>query len=78
MISIGYDLLIYAVNLYIFLSSLIPADLKKTIVCTALREGGEKEWDFAFNRYATTNIATEREMILATLSCSSDVWILSQ
>ena len=39
---------------------IISPNLKRTILCTAIREGGEEEWDFAFSRYLKSNVAAEK------------------
>ncbi|GLV42080.1 Suppressor of ER stress-induced death [Carabus blaptoides fortunei] len=55
----------------------VPANLKSVVYCTAIREGREVEWDFAFKKYLTTNIATEKELLLTSLGCASERWLLS-
>lgn len=56
----------------------VPPNLKSTVYCTAIREGGEAEWDFAFHKYLNTNSGTERELLLSSLGCASEPWLLSR
>jgi len=59
-------------------NSIVSSNLKRTIACTAIREGGEEEWDFAFKRYNETNVATEKAALLSAMSCSQQAWILGR
>ncbi len=52
--------------------------LKGTVYCTAIREGGVAEWDFAFRKYKTATVAAESARLLSALGCSSEPWILSR
>ncbi|XP_052084132.1 aminopeptidase N-like isoform X2 [Mytilus californianus] len=56
----------------------IDVNLRSTVYCTAIRYGGVEEWDFAYKKYKTSNVATEKAVLLLSLSCSRDVWVLSR
>ncbi|KAJ8982959.1 hypothetical protein NQ317_005276 [Molorchus minor] len=56
----------------------ISPDLREIIYCTAIADGGQEEWDFAWQRYLNTNVANEKEILLSALSCSKETWILSK
>ncbi|XP_053377176.1 aminopeptidase N-like isoform X1 [Mercenaria mercenaria] len=56
----------------------IEPELKSTIYCTALREGGEKEWNFLFEKYMTATVQAEKSRILSSLSCTRKTWILNK
>ncbi|XP_062585470.1 uncharacterized protein LOC134247152 isoform X2 [Saccostrea cucullata] len=56
----------------------IDPGLKYTVYCTAIKEGGQKEWDFAYNQYKTSQVASERAKILAALSCTKVPWLLQR
>ncbi|XP_063230213.1 aminopeptidase N-like [Bacillus rossius redtenbacheri] len=56
----------------------ISANLKSVVYCTALREGGQDEWDFAWQRYRHTNVGSEKDILLGALGCSRETWILSR
>lgn len=36
------------------------------------------EWDFAWDRFVKTTIASEKEIILSALGCSREPWILAR
>ncbi|CAG2231963.1 ANPEP [Mytilus edulis] len=56
----------------------IDVNLRSTVYCTAIRYGGVEEWDFAYKKYKTANVATEKAVLLLSMSCSRDVWVLSR
>lgn len=51
---------------------MVPVNEKQSITCTAVANGGQAEWDFAFQRYVSSNVATESRQLLYGLSCSAD------
>ncbi|KAE8736892.1 hypothetical protein FOCC_FOCC017652 [Frankliniella occidentalis] len=56
----------------------IPANLKPVVYCTALRKGGQAEWDFAWERYLRTNVGSEKDLLLNALGCTRETWILGR
>lgn len=56
----------------------IPANLKSVVYCTAIRTGGQAQWDFAWERYQNTNVGSEKDLLLYALGCSREPWILSR
>ena len=56
----------------------MPLDLRSVVYCTAIRFGGEREWQFLWKRYTKSNVGAERSMILSTLGCSREIWILQR
>ncbi|GAB1605730.1 aminopeptidase N-like, partial [Argonauta hians] len=56
----------------------IDPNLRKIVYCTALRHGGATEWDFAYEQYKKSNIASEKQNLLVAMSCSQEPWILSR
>lgn len=56
----------------------IDVDLKYETYCNAIEQGGEKEWDFAWKRYAGSNVASEQATILSSLGCTDQVWLLNR
>ncbi|XP_021963123.1 aminopeptidase N isoform X2 [Folsomia candida] len=56
----------------------IPTNLKKVTYCTAIKMGGEKEWNFLWQRYLDGNVGSEKSTILTSLSCSRETWILNR
>lgn len=56
----------------------ISPNLKGTVYCTAIRVGGQKEWDFAWQRYINSNVGSEKDILLGALGCSRETWILAR
>ncbi|XP_068743771.1 glutamyl aminopeptidase-like isoform X2 [Montipora capricornis] len=54
----------------------VPANLRLLVYFYGIRNGGVKEWDFAFKQFQKTTVASERRNILYGLSGSSEPWIL--
>lgn len=59
--------------------SAVSPNLRNTVYCTAIAEGGEEAWNFAWEQYLATNGATsETVMLLSALGCAKEVWLLSR
>lgn len=58
--------------------SIISANLKDVVYCTAIAAGKNKEWEFAWNQYLNSNVGSEKSRLLTALGCSKKVWILSR
>ncbi|XP_073818645.1 suppressor of ER stress-induced death [Musca autumnalis] len=56
----------------------ISADLRSIVYCTAIAFGTEGEWDFAFERFQKSSVSTEKEILLSSLGCSREPWIISR
>nr|CAD7259496.1 unnamed protein product [Timema shepardi] len=56
----------------------ISANLKSVVYCSAIRVGGQDEWDFAWQRYRNTNVGSEKDILLGALGCTRETWILSR
>ncbi|XP_063436788.1 aminopeptidase N-like [Mytilus trossulus] len=56
----------------------VDVDSRSSVYNTAIKYGGVNEWDFAYNRYKTHNVASERILMLRALSYSREVWVLSR
>lgn len=56
----------------------VPLDLRSVVYCTAVRLGGEREWNFLWKRYGISNVGTEKVMILSSLGCSREIWLLQR
>lgn len=53
-------------------------DLRRVIYCNAIKHGREREWNFLWQRYVKSNVASEKNMIISALSCSRQIWVLSR
>jgi aminopeptidase N len=43
-----------------------------------IKYGGEQEWEFCWSRYNTTNVPSERRLLLKALGLASDPWLLQR
>lgn len=55
----------------------ISKDLRPVVYCTAIQYGHWKEWNFLWNSFVNSNVATERQVLLQSMGCSKDTWILA-
>ena len=46
--------------------------------CTAIREGGEREWDFAAYQFSKENDTNEQKNLLNGMSCSNKPWLVDK
>ncbi|XP_042880569.1 aminopeptidase N-like [Penaeus japonicus] len=58
-------------------SSLIPEELKSTVLCTAIARGGPDEWAFAWSRYLKSR-GEEKDKYLVALGCTTNSSIRDQ
>lgn len=56
----------------------IPIDLRRVVYCNAIKHGREKEWNFLWKQYLRSNVASEKSMIIGSLACSRQVWLLAR
>lgn len=56
----------------------ISPNLKMVVYCTAIRVGGQAEWDFAWKQYLETNVGSEKDLLLHALGCTRELWLLNR
>ena len=56
----------------------VSPNLKFIVYCTAIKHGDSDEWDFAWHRFMNTSVSSEKEILLQSLGCSREPWILSR
>lgn len=56
----------------------VPANFRSLVYFYGIRNGGVKEWDFAFEQFQKTTVASERRNILFGLSGTTESWILTR
>ncbi|XP_013408526.1 uncharacterized protein LOC106172388 isoform X2 [Lingula anatina] len=56
----------------------IKVDLKSLVYCYAIKNGGQAEWDWAYERYKKANVAAEKSKLIVALTCSNEPWILNR
>ncbi|XP_032687648.1 putative aminopeptidase-2 [Odontomachus brunneus] len=54
----------------------IPTHAQAAVYCTALRNGISDDWDFLWNKYLKTNLASEKLVIINALGCSRNQTVL--
>jgi len=54
----------------------IASNLRNVVYCTAIRVGGQSEWEFAWQRYLGTNVGSEKKLLLRALACTREIWLL--
>lgn len=56
----------------------IPTNLRSVVYCTAIRNGYEDEWNFLWERYQNSGVASEKQTILSSLGCAREPWVLQR
>lgn len=56
----------------------IPTDLRSAVYCVGIKLGGQSAWEFLWDRYKKSNVGNEQNVILSSLGCSREVWILNR
>ncbi|XP_007943359.1 aminopeptidase N [Orycteropus afer afer] len=56
----------------------IHPNLRSTVYCNAIAQGGEKEWNFAWDQFKKSTLVNEADKLRAALACSKQVWILNR
>lgn len=54
----------------------ISSNLREIVYCTAIKYGGDMYWEFAWQRYQKSTEASEKDILLGSLGCSREPWIL--
>ncbi|XP_063304987.1 aminopeptidase N-like [Pelobates fuscus] len=56
----------------------IHPNLRTTIYCNAIANGGEAEWNFAWAQFNASDNAQESDKLRSALACSREPWILNR
>ncbi|XP_071489970.1 endoplasmic reticulum aminopeptidase 1-like [Diadema antillarum] len=56
----------------------VGVNLRSTVRCGGLQYGHEDEWNFAWNKYLTTDSPTEKASLLYDLACTNDQVLLNR
>ncbi|XP_058833105.1 aminopeptidase N [Topomyia yanbarensis] len=59
-------------------SNPVPRDLRSVVYCNAIRNGKETEWNFLWKRYLNSNVGSEKVMIIGSLSCTREIWLVER
>ena len=63
---------------YLYVFCRIEVDMKSTVYCEAVENGNEEEWNFGWERYQKSNVATEKRDLLGALSCTKEIWLMNR
>ncbi|TNN32735.1 Aminopeptidase Ey [Liparis tanakae] len=58
--------------------NLIHPNLRSTVYCNAIAAGGAQEWEFAWEQFQNTTIASEAEKLRSSLACTKQPWLLNR
>ena len=56
----------------------LDVELRAQVYCTAVAQGGEKEWNFVWEKYMTNQIPSEQRKLLTALPCTKHIWLLNK
>uniref|UniRef100_A0A8C6TIW3 Aminopeptidase n=1 Tax=Neogobius melanostomus TaxID=47308 RepID=A0A8C6TIW3_9GOBI len=57
---------------------MIHPNLRSTIYCQAIAAGGQKEWEFAWDRFQSTTDLSEKYQLSEALTCTKKIWLLNR
>ncbi|XP_027775590.2 aminopeptidase N [Marmota flaviventris] len=56
----------------------IHPNLRSTVYCNAISQGGEEEWEFAWQQFRNATLVNEADKLRAALACTNEVWLLNR
>ncbi|XP_074956970.1 LOW QUALITY PROTEIN: aminopeptidase N [Phalacrocorax aristotelis] len=56
----------------------IPPNLRSSIYCSIVATGGQKAWEFIWQRFKEATVVSEADRLRTALSCSPHPWILNR
>ena len=56
----------------------MPANFRSLVYYYGIAKGGREEWDFVFDQFLHTSVASETAKLMHGLAASSEPWILSR
>uniref|UniRef100_A0A182SPU1 Aminopeptidase n=1 Tax=Anopheles maculatus TaxID=74869 RepID=A0A182SPU1_9DIPT len=56
----------------------VPIDLRPVVYCNAIRQGNDTQWNFLWRRYLQSNVGAEKIMIIGSLSCTRQLWLVER
>lgn len=56
----------------------ISPNQKEVVYCTAIKHGRVDDWNFAWNKYQSSNVGSDKEDLLEALGCSREPWLLNR
>lgn len=59
-------------------NSAVSANLKSLIYSVGVKTGNEEDWQWCYDKYTTTNIPSDRAMLIGSLGASNNVLVLQR
>ncbi|XP_050080101.1 aminopeptidase N-like [Anopheles maculipalpis] len=56
----------------------VPIDLRPVVYCNAIRQGNDTQWNFLWRRYLQSNVGAEKIMIIGSLACTRQLWLVER
>lgn len=56
----------------------VPADLQDVVYNAGVRYGKEADWEYCFSKYNTTNVPSERSILLGAMAHTTDTYTLQR
>lgn len=56
----------------------IHPNLRKVIYCSAIANGDEYDWEFAWKEYQKATVPAEKDKLRYALSCTKEIWLLNR
>ncbi|XP_061014681.1 aminopeptidase N [Dama dama] len=56
----------------------IDPNLRSTIYCNAIAQGGQEEWDFAWSQLQQAQLVNEADKLRSALACTNHIWLLNR
>ena len=56
----------------------VPANLKAVVYHFGVMKGGEKEWDFVFQQFTSTNVMSDKVALLYAMAGSQQPWLIER
>lgn len=56
----------------------IHPNLRSAVYCNAIAQGGEEEWNFAWEQFQKATVVNEADKLRAALACTKQVWLLDR
>ncbi|XP_022084598.1 endoplasmic reticulum aminopeptidase 1-like [Acanthaster planci] len=56
----------------------VPANLRSAVYCAGVKYGSRDDWEFCWNKYQATSVASEERVLLAALGCTYDPHLINR
>ena len=56
----------------------VPPDLKAMVYYFGVARGGEKEWDFVFKQFTSSNVVSDKQLLLYAMAGTQEPWLIER